>query len=43
MAKTELPDVIYLDIDNINYKSEISNASSLVADIEEPINEIYVL
>lgn len=43
METTILPDIIYLDIDNINYESEINNASSLVADIEEPINEIYVL
>ena len=40
MKHTSLPDVIYLDVDNITTEN---NSSALVASIEEPINIIGVI
>ena len=40
MKHTSLPDVIYLDVDNLTTEN---NSSALVASIEEPINIIGVI
>lgn len=40
MKHTSLPEVIYLDIDNITTEN---NNAALVASIEEPINIIGVI
>lgn len=42
MKQATLPEVIYLDVDSLDY-SESANNASLVADVEEPINEIGVI
>lgn len=41
MKHTSLPEVIYLDIDNLDYS--VSNNAALVASIEEPINIVGVI
>ena len=40
MKHTSLPEVIYLDVDNLTTEN---NSSALVASIEEPINIIGVI
>ncbi|WP_308285196.1 hypothetical protein [Prevotella sp.] len=41
MKHTSLPEVIYLDVDSLDYS--VSNNAALVASIEEPINVIGVI
>ena len=40
MKHTSLPEVIYLDVDNLTTEN---NSSALVSSIEEPINIIGVI